>query len=246
MRPMSEPLAVLFEDHRLLAVAKPPGVVVVPDRGGAPDTCLRRRLERERGEALWVVHRLDRDTSGVVVFARDAATHRALSLLFERREARKTYLAVVRTPPAAKEGTIDTPLHTARKGKMRPAARGEAGALASTTEFRLLRQWTLPTALPALIEARPRTGRQHQVRVHLRSIGSPLLVDPLYGVVSRVVSRDLGLPGEDVLCSRLTLHASSIELPLPGEAAPLRIEAPLPEDLAALLATLDAASGRGA
>ena len=245
MRPMADPLAVLYEDDRLLAVAKPPGVVVVPDRGGDPDACLRRRLERERGEALWVVHRLDRDTSGVVVFARDAATHRALSLLFERREARKTYLAVVRTPPPATEGTISTPLHPARKGKMRPAARGEAGALASRTDYRLLRTWSLPTARPALVEARPRTGRQHQVRVHLRSLGSPLLVDPLYGGAARVVARDLGLPGEEVLCSRLTLHASSIELPLPGAAGPPRIEAPLPGDLAALLAFLDAADPPG-
>jgi RluA family pseudouridine synthase len=243
---MPDSPAVLYEDQRLVAVAKPSGVVVVPDRSGDPEACLRRSLERTRGEALWVVHRLDRDTSGVVVFARDAETHRALSLLFQRREARKTYLAVVRTLPPAEEGRIDKALHTARKGKMRPVTPREAGALASITEYRLLRSWSLPTARPGLVEARPRTGRQHQVRVHLRSIGSPLLVDPLYGGASRVVARDLGLPGEDVLCSRLTLHASSLELPLAAEAPPLRIEAPLPEDLAALLAALDAAARQDA
>ncbi|MBI5489937.1 MAG: RluA family pseudouridine synthase [Deltaproteobacteria bacterium] len=238
---MSATWSVLHEDERLLAVAKPAGLVVVPARREEPDACLRRVVERERGEPLWVVHRLDRDTSGVVVFARDAGTHRALSLAFERHEVRKTYLAIVRAPPPAAHGVIDTPLHTARKGKMRPAAPGEAGALASSTEVDLVRAWRLPLACPALVEARPRTGRQHQVRVHLRSIGSPLLVDPLYGGASRVTAADLGLSGDEVLCARLTLHALRIELPVPGAPAPLRIEAPPPEDLRALLAALDAA-----
>ncbi|MBI5502188.1 MAG: RluA family pseudouridine synthase [Deltaproteobacteria bacterium] len=242
---MSATWSVLHEDERVLAVAKPAGLVVVPARGEDPATCLRRRLEQERGESLWVVHRLDRDTSGVVVFARDAGTHRALSLAFERHEVRKTYLAVVRAPPPAERGTIERPLHGARKGKMRPAARGEAGALPATTEYEVLRRWALPAARPALVEARPRTGRQHQLRVHLRSIGSPLLVDPLYGGAARVTAADLGVPGDAVLCDRLTLHALRIELPLAGGAAPLRVEAPLPDDLRALLAALDAAGGPG-
>jgi hypothetical protein len=94
-------------------------------------------------------------------------------------------------------------------------------------------------ARPALVEARPRTGRQHQVRVHLRSLGAPLLVDPLYGGASKVTTKDLGLDGEELLCSRLTLHAARLEFVPPGAAEPVRIEAPLPADLAGLVERLD-------
>jgi RluA family pseudouridine synthase len=245
MAPMSAPpeaIPTLYEDERVLAVAKPPGIVVVPARGEDPAASLRRVLERARGVPLWVVHRLDRDTSGVVLFARDAETHRALGAAFERRLVRKTYLALTRAAPPAVRGTTGTPLHAARRGKMRPADPGEPGALPSLTEFDVVRTWALPGgARPALVEARPRTGRQHQVRVHLRSLGAPLLVDPLYGGAAQVSAGDLGLPGDEILCSRLTLHALRLEVSLPGAAAPLRLEAPLAEDLARLVARLDAA-----
>jgi len=243
---MASFVPVLYEDDDVLAVAKPPGVVVVPARNEEPERSLRRRLELERGEPLWVVHRLDRDTSGVVVFARNADAHRALSLAFERREARKTYLAVVRGAPPAEHGTIGTPLHPARRGKTRPAEPGEPGALPALTEYDLVRRWRLPAVEVALLEARPRTGRHHQVRVHLRSVGAPLLVDPTYGRAERVTAAELGLGGDRVLCARLTLHALRLELPGLGGAAPLRIEAGLPDDLAALLAALDAVAAASA
>jgi len=237
---------ILFEDDAVLAVAKPAGVVVVPARNEDPAASLRHVLERERGEKLWVVHRLDRDTSGVVLFARTADAHRALNAAFERHEARKTYWAVVRLAPPAEHGTIGVPLHGARKGKMRPASPGEEGAQAALTEYDVVRRWNLPALRPVLLEVRPRTGRQHQVRVHLRSVGAPLLVDPLYGGSSSVSERDLGLTGERVLCARLTLHALRLECPVPWRAEPLRVDAPLPEDLAGLLAALDAAASSSA
>jgi tRNA pseudouridine32 synthase/23S rRNA pseudouridine746 synthase len=233
---------ILFEDDAVLAVAKPAGIVVVPARNEDPAASLRHVLERERGERLWVVHRLDRDTSGVVLFARTADAHRALNTAFERHEARKTYWAVVRAAPPAVRGTIGVPLHGARKGKMRPASPGEEGAQAALTEYDVLGGWNLPALQPALLEVRPRTGRQHQVRVHLRSVGAPLLVDPLYGGSSTVTERGLGLAGERVLCSRLTLHALRLECPVPWQSEPLRVEAPIPEDLAGLLQALDAAA----
>jgi len=222
---------VLHEDADVLAVDKPAGVVVIPARDEAPGESLRHRLEAARGERLWVVHRIDRDTTGVVLFARNADAHRALSLAFERRLAEKTYLALTRGVP--KRGVIDVALHPARKGKMRPALAGETGALDAVTDCRVLRAWRRPDGDVALVEAKPRTGRQHQVRVHLRFAEAPLLVDPLYGRAERAEVAGVAL-------TRLTLHAHALAVPL-GERA-LRFEAPLAADLRAAVDALDAAA----
>jgi RluA family pseudouridine synthase len=239
------PWPVLWFDDQLAAIAKPAGTVVIPGRNEDPGACVRKTLEVAWNEPLWVVHRLDRDTSGVLVLARSAAAHRAMSMAFERHEVRKWYLAFTRRGPEHPRGTIGTALHQARKGKMRPAEPNEAGAQAAQTEYDVLRRWALPGAAVALVEARPRTGRQHQVRVHLRSIGAPLLVDPLYGGAARVTAADLGLEGDEVLCARLTLHAARLEFVPPGGTGPVRIEAPLPADLAELAARLERGDGSG-
>ncbi|MBN1771084.1 MAG: RluA family pseudouridine synthase [Deltaproteobacteria bacterium] len=241
MRSVDGPLPVLWRDAGLVAVDKPPGMVVIPGRREDPNACVRKVLEAAWGEPLWVVHRLDRDTSGVLLLARHPEAHRAVSLAFERHAVRKWYLAFTRGGPAHPSGTIGAALHHARKGKMRPAAPGEAGALPAQTEYDVRRRWTLPGAAVALVEARPRTGRQHQVRVHLRSIDAPLLVDPLYGGASKLSAKDLGLDGEDVLVARLTLHAVRLEFVPPGAKESVRIEAPLPADLAELARRLDEA-----
>lgn len=205
-------MKVLAEGRGWIAVDKPPGVVVVPARDEDPDGCLRRIVEKERGEPLWIVHRLDRGTSGVVLFARNPVAHRALCLAFEGGRIGKTYLAVVSPAPARDAGTIDVPLHAARKGKMRPAAPGEPGALPSRTDWKVLRR----DGDRALVEVRPRTGRQHQIRVHLRFAGMPLAVDPLYGG-----------KGE----GRLTLHAWRIRFEDPEGGATIEVEAGIPSDL---------------
>lgn len=222
------PMRVLYEDDGLLAVDKPAGVVVIPARDEDPSTSLRHRLEASRGERLWVVHRIDRDTSGVVLLARSADAHRALNALFEARAVEKTYTALTAGVPSPAEGVVDVPLHTARKGKMRPALPNEQGALDALTAYRVTGSWhTLPTPV-ARLEVSPRTGRQHQIRVHMRYLGTPLLVDPRYG--RAVALEGLSLP------TRLTLHASS--LALPWKNGPLRVEAPLAEDLAAFITAL--------
>jgi RluA family pseudouridine synthase len=205
-------MKVLAEGRGWIAVDKPAGVVVVPGRDEDPEGCLRRVVERERGEPLWVVHRLDRGTSGVVLFARDPEAHRALCAAFEHGRVEKIYLAVVAPAPAEDAGTIDAPLHAARKGKMRPAAPGEPGAHPSRTDWKVVRR----EGNRALLEVRPRTGRQHQIRVHLRFAGMPLLVDPLYGG-----------KGE----GRLTLHAWRIRFEDPHGGAPVEVEAEIPVDL---------------
>jgi RluA family pseudouridine synthase len=219
---------VLYEDTDLLVVDKPAGVTVIPARGEAPHESLRHRLEAHRGERLWVVHRIDRDTSGVLLFARNPDAHRALSLAFEHRRVEKAYLALTRGVPP--EGTRDIPLHSARKGKMRPALPGEPNALEARTTFRVLRSWQRPEGSFALVEARPHTGRQHQVRVHLRHAGTPLCVDPLYGQSHCATIANIPL-------ARLTLHAASLTVPWKGH--PLRFEAPLADDLRAALEALD-------
>ena len=162
-----------------------------------------------------MVHRIDRGTSGVVVFARGADTHRALSTAFEQGEVRKTYLAFVRGEPP--DGTIDAPLHTARRGRMRPASDGEPKSIEAKTEVRVLERWTDAS----LVEAKPRTGRHHQIRVHLKFADAPLLVDPIYGGAPTRCASDLP-------SWRLTLHAHRLEI---GNAV---IESPLPDDLLAV------------
>jgi len=224
-------IPVLFESPCWIAVDKPAGVTVVPARGEDPGASLRHRVERERGEPLFVVHRLDRGTSGLVLFARNAASHRALSLAFEEGRVEKVYLALTRGIPSPAEGTIDRPLHRARRGRMRPAVPGESGALEASTTYRVLRAMETPDGPVALVELRPRTGRQHQIRVHLRSIGTPLLADPVYG------GEGPPPPG-----CRLTLHAASLGFADPETGERCALCSPLPDDLAALVARFDAGS----
>jgi tRNA pseudouridine32 synthase/23S rRNA pseudouridine746 synthase len=219
-------LEILHEDAALVAVAKPPGRIVIPGRG-APERTLREEAEALLGP-LWVVHRLDRGTSGVLLLARDAETHRRLCGAFERHEVEKRYLALVRGVPAGQH-RIDLPIAPGRKGRMRAGA-GLPGATASSTEVCLVEAFP-PAA--ALVEALPASGRTHQIRVHLAHVGHPLLVDPDYG--------DSGpwTAGEAVL-SRTPLHAASIELVHPATGGRLRVDAPLPGDMAGAVAALRA------
>ena len=219
-------LEVLHEDGALLAVAKPPGRLVVPGRGPAERT-LQAELEEGFGR-LWVVHRLDRGTSGVLLFARSAEAHRAVNLAFDRREVGKVYLAFVRgTLPDALR--IDAPLAPARKGRMRVARPGEPRAKAASTAFRVGERFAR-AEVTALVEASPETGRTHQIRVHLAHAGAPLCFDPDYG--PRQPLRDAG---GATLLDRTPLHAAILELAHPSTGARLRLEAPLPGDLRRLL-----------
>ncbi|HEX9187794.1 MAG TPA: RluA family pseudouridine synthase [Vicinamibacteria bacterium] len=250
------PLVLLHEDHDLVAVAKPSGEPVIAARAEPRSLCLQKRLERRLHRRLWVVHRIDRDASGVVVFALNADAHRALSLAFEHRQVTKTYAAFVAGSIDPPRGRIEVPLHGARKGKTRPARPGEPGAQPATTEYATRKRWTLAppsrgapvasgdegsaesSAGVALLDAHPVTGRHHQIRVHLRSAGTPILFDPLYG---RGLMPDALT---DAPCARLALHARRIDLPSPRGSGRLVVEAPLAPDLDALAAWLDA-HGRG-
>jgi len=229
---MSTPVTFLYEDAALAIVDKPAGVPVIPAPGAEPGACLRDQVAAALGTRAWVVHRLDRDTSGVVVFARTPEAHRALSLAFEARDVVKRYAALVYGVPAPPAGVIDVPLHEARKGKSRPARPDEPGGRDASTSYAVRQTWRHDDQAITAVLAAPRTGRHHQIRVHLRSIGTPVLGDALYGRAA--VSALTGLP-----VPRLALHAEAIDVPHPSGGRRVEAVAPWPADLAALTTWLD-------
>lgn len=223
---MDRLIPLVFEDRWLLAANKPAGVVVIPGRDESPADSLRGQLEQARGETLWVVHRLDRETSGLVLFARDADSHRKLNQAFEQRRIHKQYWALAAGAPLPAQTRIELALHSARKGRMRPALAGEAGALSASTGLRVLQRWRVGTGEVAELELRPETGRQHQLRVHLRALEAPLWADPVYRLPPE---RMLRLPGAPL--TRLALHAQFLDLSHPQTGERLQLQAPLAPDL---------------
>jgi len=220
-------LAILHQDEHLAAVDKPAGRIVIPGRGPMEKT-LREEAEELLGK-LWVVHRLDRGTSGVLLFARSAEAHRAVSMAFEHHQVSKRYLALVRGLVAG-ELRVDVPIAPGRRGRMRVA--GETGGRPSVTFVRPLARFPAG-GLPdlTLVEAFPESGRTHQVRVHLAHVGHPLAVDPDYGDAG-----PLALPRGGPILARTPLHAASLELLHPVSGRPLRIESPMPSDMEAAIA----------
>lgn len=206
-------ISLLYEDDDILAADKPEGLAAIPERhrsGGS----LFELLCAERGERLYIVHRIDKETSGLILFARNPAAHRRVNQQFETRAVDKTYLAFVQGVIAADSGTIDGPLRPFGSGRV--AVDPERGK-PSVTEFRVVDRFGSHT----LVEARPRTGRRHQIRVHLYSLGHPIAGDPLYG--DQANRQGFG---------RLMLHAWRLSLILPS-GQPLTLEAPVPKSFQA-------------
>jgi RluA family pseudouridine synthase len=183
---------VVFEDERLLAADKPAGQPTIPGRGDVREA-LNAELARARGAKLFVVHRLDLEASGLVVFAKDAETHRLLCAEFESRRAEKTYLAVV-AGALEGEGACRQPLKEFGSGRVAPSPDGKP----SLTRWRVERHLRAATVL----RVEPKTGRKHQIRAHLCALGRPILGDPRYGPAPRPVG---GAP-------RLMLHSLSLRV----------------------------------
>jgi 23S rRNA pseudouridine1911/1915/1917 synthase len=224
-------IGVLYEDAALIAVDKPAGLPVHatadPRRPNLFDL-VRRRLGGGPEPYLGLHHRLDRDTSGVVLFTKDPRANRALAERFATRRVVKVYHALTRRPSRAPPAawTSRAALEASDQGRaarVRATAPGEG--LEARTDFRLLSAF----ARGQLVEARPRTGRKHQIRAHLALLGMPVLGDRLYGSPP---------PSAGPTPARTMLHALRLELPHPLTDEPLRIESPYPEDFRGLLEAL--------
>lgn len=172
--PPGGPLDILHEDAQLLAVNKPPGLLSVPGKGAHLADCLLTRVREAFPDAL-LVHRLDRDTSGVIVFALTAHAQRHLGLQFEKRMTRKTYVARLEGWLEPKSGTVDLPLMVDWENRPRQKVDPDNGR-AALTDWRVLRYEGDTTRVRLM----PKTGRSHQLRVHMLALGHPILGDPLY------------------------------------------------------------------
>ena len=202
---------ILFADEHLIAIDKPSGLLSVPGRGEAGRDCASARVQSIHTDAL-IVHRLDMSTSGVLLMARGAAMQRALSGVFATRAIRKQYVAVVEGRLEPDEGAIDLPI--AADWPNRPRQRIDAEGKPSLTRWRVLSRDAVDNTTRLALE--PMTGRTHQLRVHLRAIGHPIVGDALYGSTT------------DRTTSRLMLHAHGLELAHPATSLPLALIAPMP------------------
>ncbi len=236
-------IPVLHRGAGWAAVDKPPGLPIVAERQKPGQTPLLDAIAAALGAgALLVVHRLDRDTTGVLLVATEPDAHRDLSIQFQRRLVRKEYLALVRGDVLAAEGKVDASLERdpSRPGHMRVARPGRPGKRA-LTRYEVVERFRGYS----LLRVRPRTGRMHQIRVHLAHEGFPLAVDPDYGggeaLLLSTLKRGYKPPRdrpEAPLLGRLALHAAALALRDPGTGETVRIEAPLPDDLERALRAL--------
>ncbi|MFY0693315.1 MAG: RNA pseudouridine synthase [Paracoccaceae bacterium] len=208
--PPQDPLVILHDDAHLLAVDKPAGLLSVPGKGAHLADCLISRVQAVFPEAL-LVHRLDRDTSGVMVFALTRAAQRHLGLQFEKRQTRKIYVARVWGHVAEKAGVIDLPLIVDWPNRPRQHVNFETGKQA-ITEYRVQRYEEGTTRVRLM----PKTGRSHQLRVHMKELGHPILGDPFYA------------SGAALDAPRMMLHAESLRLRHPDGGRGMEFRAKCP------------------
>lgn len=227
------PITILYEDDVLLAVDKPSGLPTLPDGYQKGALFLVASLQARYGR-LWVVHRLDRGTSGVVVFARTAEAHRALNLQFEQHHADKIYHALVQGVPPWDTQTVDLPLRPDGDRRHRTVVDKRRGKPA-VTHLRVLERYPAH----ALIAAHPETGRTHQIRTHLAVLGFPLVGDTLYTdwhAVGSAAPAPVARPEQAEAARdrrsplRLGLHAVVLTLLHPATGVVLALEAPYPAD----------------
>lgn len=234
---------IVFEDRWLLIVNKPAGLIVHPtgqNPSGTLTNAVQHYLDRNAafpGESKpGVVHRLDRDTSGVVALAKDHLSHRLLSMQFQRERIAKSYLALVDGIVKHDSGTIDLPIGRARSGAsaLMSCQADAIDARASKTNYEVVERFSRHT----LVKAKPRTGRLHQIRVHLSTIGHPVVGDDFYGLLGELKpDRERPKPGEPPIVPispfivRQALHAAELSFAHPMTTEWHTFSAPLPEDL---------------
>jgi len=248
-QPQAIPLTILFEDRDLIVVDKPAGLVVHPAPGNQDSTLVNALLAHAGGDLPGIggekrpgiVHRLDKDTSGVMVAAKTERAHRALSDAFAARDLDRAYLALAWGLPALTQGEVSAPIGRHPADRKRMAVVEQRGKPA-TTRYGVRRAWG---AAAALIECRLLTGRTHQIRVHMAHIGHPLVGDPVYLRRTPAAAKLLPEAVRAALLAfpRQALHAATLGFrhPVTGEA--LSFQSPLPEDMRALVALLDGNNG---
>ncbi len=216
---------ILYEDEDILAINKPEGLSAIPERQPEPATrneSLFEKLCAQRSEKLYIIHRIDKDTSGVIIFGKSADAHRHFGRQFERRTTQKVYLALVHGLVAAEQGIIDKPLSQFGSGRVGVNAQHGRSAL---TEYLVLHRFAAHT----LLEAYPKTGRRHQIRVHFYSIGHAIVGDRRYG--------DLPLQRQ---YPRMMLHAQKLTIRRRNNEL-LTLEAPVPESFERVLQMIESA-----
>jgi len=244
-RPENIPLDILYEDQWLAVVNKPPGMVVHPARGHWSGTLasalvyhFNDQLSAAGGPVRpGIVHRLDRDTSGAILVAKSDPVHSRLAAQFAGRTIEKEYFALVAGSPHLDRDIIDEPIgaHPQQREKM-AIRRGKSASRAAQTYYEVTERFTGFAALRIL----PKTGRTHQIRVHLGHIGCPVLCDRQYGGRSQITRGEICRDPSDgtVLLDRQALHARRLRLAHPQTGQMIEIEAPLPTDMAQVLEVL--------
>ena len=231
----------LYEDEEYVIVNKPAGLLVIPDRFDHAQASLNKLLEAELGHPVYVVHRLDRNTSGTIVFAKNDVAHKYMSMLFQEHRVGKFYAGIVKGVVQPAQGRIEAPLakHPTIGGKMVVSKSGKE----SVTDYRVAEQWQQF----ALMQFQIHTGRTHQIRVHMQHLGHPIVADDLYGdgkpfllsAIKRKYKPSVTADGEErPLLSRIALHAYRLTFAAP-DGREITAEAPLPKDMAACVAQLN-------
>jgi len=208
--PPDTPLEVIHQDHEILVANKPAGLLSVPGKGAHLADCLMARIQSAFPEAL-LVHRLDRDTSGLMIFAMTPQAQRHLGLQFEKRQVKKTYVARVWGHLEPKTGTVDLPLTVDWPNRPRQMV-DHANGRPAVTDWRVMRHEDGTTR----VRLYPKTGRSHQLRVHMKEIGHPILGDPFYA------------EGPARVAPRLMLHAESLRLRHPDGGRGMNFSAKCP------------------
>ncbi len=227
---------IIFENDHFIAINKPSGLLSIPAREGKEASL--KQLLQERYNSIYTVHRLDKDTSGIIVFAKDETTHKQLSELFEGRSVQKFYVGLVHSKPMNDKGSVDIPIaeHPGKTTKMMTHVKGKA----SITDYEVLESFRAFSWMQFQIH----TGRTHQIRVHMQHIGHPIVCDGIYGkgepLLVSSIKRNYKLSKEVLeekpILHRLALHSHKLIFDLNGEK--FELEADIPKDLRATLQQL--------
>ncbi len=231
-------VSIIFENEDFIAVNKSSGMLTIPDRYDDMQSSLYKILS-EQYDKIFVVHRLDRDTSGLVLFGKNDSSHKYLSQLFEKRSIEKIYLGVIRGSLPDKKGSIAEPIteHAVRKGMMTVGKKGKP----SLTEYEVLEDYGIFSA----VKFRIHSGRTHQIRVHMKFLGHPIACDSVYGdgksVMLSSFKKKFKLSQHDdeerPLINRLALHSHQLNFK-DAHSQAYSLEAPIPKDIKALLQQL--------